>query len=399
MTAVFELMELPERVPNKVVYIIAPTHDQVTEIYYPLLNYELGLEQYALKSSRDLGRFVFPNNVELRLISYESIERMRGKGAYFVVWDEVSSCVKGMDPRKAWESIIKPCIVTRWSRQRALEVGARSPGRALLISTPDGYNFFQEACMYHEVDTDWSFYHYDYTKSPFLDREEIEKEKRKMDPIRFASEYGALFKESGNSVFYCFDRKINVRKDLQLFQPGEIVHACIDFNVGIQATAMFALRGGQMQFVDEFKGHPDTAALAKALKTKYEKHKILAFPDPSGKARKTSAPVGVTDFSILMGAGIEVLARNAAPPISDSVNAVNRMLLNAAGETHLFVHPDCTGTIESLERTKWVNNRPDTATIDKSEGIEHYSDGIRYATEFLFPVGAGRKTTAKGFGF
>ena len=82
VTAIFELLELPEDVPNKTVHIIAPTYDQVTDIYYPLLNYDLGMENYAIKSSRDLGRFVFPKNVELRLLSYEAVERMRGKGKY-----------------------------------------------------------------------------------------------------------------------------------------------------------------------------------------------------------------------------------------------------------------------------------------------------------------------------
>ena len=80
VTAVFELLELDVRVPNKIVYIIAPTYDQVTDIYYPLINYDLGMEDYAIRSSRDLGRFIFPNNVELRLLSYEAVERMRGKG-------------------------------------------------------------------------------------------------------------------------------------------------------------------------------------------------------------------------------------------------------------------------------------------------------------------------------
>ena len=79
-TAVFELMELAANVPNKDVYIIAPTYDQVTDIYFPLLAHDLGLEQYATKSSRDMGRFWFPGNVQLRLLSYESVDRMRGKG-------------------------------------------------------------------------------------------------------------------------------------------------------------------------------------------------------------------------------------------------------------------------------------------------------------------------------
>lgn len=79
-TAVYELLELGANVPNKNVYIIAPTYDQVTDIYFPLLAYDLGLEAAAIKSSRDQGRFWFENNVQLRLISYEAVDRMRGKG-------------------------------------------------------------------------------------------------------------------------------------------------------------------------------------------------------------------------------------------------------------------------------------------------------------------------------
>jgi hypothetical protein len=75
------------------------------------------------------------------------------------------------------------------------------------------------------------------------------------------------------------------------------------------------------------------------------------------------------------------------------------MLNTAAGDVNMFVHPRCRGVIESLERTKWVDGKPETATIDKSENIEHFSDGIRYGTEYLFPVQTGTKRVARGFGF
>lgn len=405
VTAIFELLELPEDVPNKTVHIIAPTYDQVTDIYYPLLNYDLGMENYAIKSSRDLGRFVFPKNVELRLLSYEAVERMRGKGSYFTVWDEVSSCKKGIDPREAWQGVIQPCIITRWSQKRANMYGSRSAGRALIISTPKGYNYFNELYNYAEGDDLWKSYQYDYTKSPFLDPDEIARIRRTLDPIEFASEYLANFTESGNNVFYCFDRKVHVQRDLPEFippkdgNPGEDVHVNIDFNVGLQCSSMFALRGGQMHILDEFKGHPDTETLAKAIATKYKGHKIYAYPDPSGRARKSSAPVGRTDFSILEAAGIRCLAHSKAPPIVDSVAAVNRKLMNADQVPSMFVHPRCTGVIQSLERTKWVDRNPDLAVIDKSEGVEHFSDGIRYGTEFLFPVHAGTKRSHRGFQF
>jgi hypothetical protein len=406
-TAVFELMDLPANVPNKRVAIIAPTYDQVTDIYYPLLVNDFGLDQYAIKSSQDQGRFIFDRNVELRLLSYEAVERMRGKGYYFVGWDEITSCKKGIDPKKAWESVIRPCIVTRWSEANAKRVGARAPGRALIASTPNGYDFFHEMFHFYENDPRWKSYHYDYTGSPFLDPNEIELLKATTDPRTFAAEYMAEFKDSGNSVFYMFDRKIHVNKDIPDFRPpsskdandGEDVHVGIDFNVGIQASSIFAIRGTQKHYLDEFMGHPDTETLAIALRARYKGHKIFAYPDPSGRSRKSSAPVGTTDFAILEANGIRCIARSKAPPLVDSVNAVNAQLMNTKEDVNIYFHPRCVKTIESMERTRWVDNNPNTATIEKKEGVEHFSDGIRYAIEYLNPVNYGKKAVHRGFNF
>jgi hypothetical protein len=397
--AASELMMLSKDVPNKNVFIIAPTFDQARDIYFPLLNYDLGLENWTVKpASQDLGRFVLPNRVELRLLSYEAIARMRGKGAYFVLWDEVSSCNKGMPAAQAWKKIIKPAITTRWSWKNAKKFGAKHPGRAILISTPDGYNFFYDACNFPEVDPTWKYYNYDYKMSPYLDPEEIERDRLTMDPIEFASEYEAKFAESGNRVFYCFDRKEHVRNDLEDFKKGEIINVGIDFNVGIMASSLFAIRGGQMQFLDCIKGLPDTEHLAISLRQRFPEHKIHAYPDPTGKSRKTSAAVGKTDFTILKEHGIEVFARSASPSIIDSVRATNRMLKTASGKISMFFHPRAASLIESMEKTKWADKNPDVALIDKTEGKEHFSDSVRYPTEFLHPVQSGSRVS-KGFRF
>ena len=65
----------------------------------------------------------------------------------------------------------------------------------------------------------------------------------------------------------------------------------------------------------------------------------------------------------------------------------------------MFVHPRALGVIESLERTRWVDGKPDNATIDKSEGVEHFSDGIRYYAEFRHPITSGTKVAQRGFSF
>jgi hypothetical protein len=324
-------------------------------------------------------------------------------GAYFVVNDEVSSWVKGVGFQEAWQGIIEPCIVTRWSPKRARLYLAKSPGRSLTISTPKGYNFLYDMYNYQETDKLWKSFHFDYHSSPFLDPDEIDRIAHTIDPLKFKREYLARFEDSGNNVFYCFDRKIHVRDDLPYFVKidgkAEDVHVNIDFNVGLQCSSAMALRGGQVHILDEFKGHPDTDTLAKVLVEKYKGHRIYAYPDPSGRSRKTSAVVGVTDFSILESYGIKCLAPKAAPSVADSVNIVNRKLKSAAGDIEMFIHPRCQGVIQSMERTVWVDNNPDLAVISKKEGIEHYSDGIRYGLAYNFPIQVGRKKVFTGFGF
>jgi len=397
--AVQELMDLDEEVPNKNVALIAPTYSQAVDIYYPLIAWQLGMEDFADKASKAAGQFWFPNNVQLKLWSYEASQRMRGTGQYFVVADEVTSWRgAGMNLKESWESIIQPCVATRWSPMNAKKFNANA-GRALIISTPSGYDYFYEMYNRQDSDSDWKSYTYTYQDSPFLDEEEIERIKLTLDPLKFAREYTASFEDSGNNVFYTFNRKEHMDNSLPYFDDGEDVHVAIDFNVGIMASVIFALRGNQIHIIDEMQGHPDTETLARALADKYKGHRIISYPDPAGKARKSSAAVGTTDFSILQGNGIVTRAHSKAPPIIDSVAAVNKKFKNANGDIDMLVHPKCVNTIKSIERTQWVESNPDSATIDKKEGVEHWTDALRYAVEYLYPIRAGTKTTTRGFGF
>lgn len=399
MIAVQELLELDADVPNKNVALIAPTYAQAIDIYYPLIAWQLGMEDFADKTSRSGGVFWFPNNVQLKLWSYEASQRMRGTGQYFVVADEVTSWHgAGMNLKESWESIIQPCVSTRWSRKNAAKFGA-NPGRALIISTPSGYDYFYDMYNRQDTDDDWRSYTYTYKDSPFLDENEIERVKRTVDPLKFAREYKASFEDSGNNVFYTFNRAKHIDPTLPYFEDKEDVHVAIDFNVGIMASVIFAIRGNQIHILDEMQGHPDTDTLAKALVEKFKDHRIISYPDPAGRARKTSAAVGVTDFRILEGYKIITRAHTKAPPIIDSVAAVNKKFMNANGDIDMLIHPKCINTIKSIERTQWVESNPNSATIDKKEGVEHWSDALRYAVEYLYPIRAGTAVVKRGFGF
>ena len=64
----------------------------------------------------------------------------------------------------------------------------------------------------------------------------------------------------------------------------------------------------------------------------YNGRHIAVYPDPSGKARKTSAG-RQTDFSILESYSFDVVASNKALPVVDRINEVNASgLQNSEGE-------------------------------------------------------------------
>jgi hypothetical protein len=391
LQAVQELVNMPADVPNKNVAIIAPTYQQVVDIYYPLLAWQLGLEDFAVKHSRSAGQFWLPNNVMLKLWSYEASERMRGTGQYLVILDEVCSWKgAGTNLKESWESVIEPCVTTRWSPMMQKKWNSPFPGRAIVISTPRGHDYFYEMFNRKENDNAWGSYHFNYRQSPYLDPDEIQRAKMTLDPLKFAREYEASFKDSGNNLFYMFNRNDHVDSALPDIQKGEDVHVAMDFNIGIMASAIGARRGNQTHWLHELSGHPDTDSVAKSLVSKYVKngHKVIVYPDPTGKSRKTSAS-GETDFSILRKAGLTVRVREASPAIIDSTNAVNAQLKNANGDVNMYFHPRMLNTVRSMERTSWLENNPDTAQINKTEGVEHWSDAIRYYTEYNYPIRSG----------
>ena len=399
--AVGELEALPRWVPNKNITILCGSSYQVKNVYWPLLSYVFNFEKLCKgRSSFNEGHFKFPNGTTVQCWSVEAVERLRGSGQYLIVADEMTTwTIPNSTVQDAWESVIEPTIVTRWSPKQARAVGAKSPGRALIPSTPMGFDYFYDLSNRQIVDDRWKTFHYTYRDSPLLDPEEIEKQKRVSDPVKFAREYEASFEDSGLNVFYCFKRKTHVRTDLEPFAADETVHCAIDFNIALNCTTFHAIRGNQLHALDEHRGSANTEELARVIRAKFPTQKIICYPDPSGAARKTSAPIGQTDFTILRNAGFTVLSRTGHPPVVDSVAAVNSKLLNAKGEVEFFVSSKCQGLINSFERTVWVESKAESAVIDKSQGVEHFTDGVRYLVEYLWPTSKQRPTLKTGFGF
>jgi hypothetical protein len=230
------LLKMPPEVLNKRVFIVGPTWTQTHSIYMPYLTNFLGLDYFANKYTQHTGKFWFgPNNdVTLELASAESIERLRGLGAFLVITDESSSWE--VDVKEAFEGVLNPMQTTRFP----------NAWKQLNISTPMGHDYFWELSLNEMKDPRWKTITAPYQQIPHLDKDEIEKAKATMDPIVFAREYECSFEGSSNKVFYMFDRKHNIRREIPDFdfsddKSKEQAHVGIDFNVS-KVIADFKLR-------------------------------------------------------------------------------------------------------------------------------------------------------------
>jgi hypothetical protein len=135
-----------------------------------------------------------------------------------------------------------------------------------------------------------------------------------------------------------FSRTHNVRADLKALAetlnkrtleksgwPELLVG--LDFNVAPMSACIGQKAGDELHIFDEIElFNSDTAELAQEIKRRYPGRRIVAYPDPTATARKTSAPVGQTAFAILKAAGFRVVAPQAPYAVADKVNNVNALL-------------------------------------------------------------------------
>lgn len=127
----------------------------------------------------------FPSGGWVQVRSADGPDSLRGEGLSFVVVDEAAFLSE-----RAWTEGLRPAL-------------ADQKGGALIISTPNGRNWFWQ--LYQQAQADlsgeyaaWHFTSYD---NPFLDPAEINSAKHSLPERVFRQEFMAEFMEDGAGVF------------------------------------------------------------------------------------------------------------------------------------------------------------------------------------------------------
>lgn len=158
----------------------------------------------------------------------------------------------------------------------------------------------------------------------------------------------------------------------------------MDFNVDPMSACIAYRASDQLHVFKEIEiRDAGTEEMCQAIKARYPGRRIVVCPDPSGQQRRTSAPVGKTDLSILRSHGFQVSAPSSAPPVVDRINEVNTLCGGEGQPVRLFVNPRCRSLMRGLERLTY---RPGTSVVLKTKGYDHMTDALGYMVHQEFPL-------------
>jgi len=354
-----ELMRVAATKPESNVWYVAPSYRSAKDICWDMLKQVVD-PSVIFKTNESELSIKLINGSTISLKGAENGQALRGRALDFIVLDEVAD----MKP-DIWFEVLRPSLSDR-------------QGGCLMIGTPKGRNHFYD--LWVQDQQDWESFQYTTLEGGNVPDEEIEAAKRDMDERTFQQEYQAAFVNYSGIIYYNFDRLKSV-KDVK--DAGDTLHIGMDFNLDPMSAVIAQRNGESLEIIDEIVIYgSNTDEIVDEIKIRYPNRRIVIYPDPACRQRKTSAG-GRTDLSILQNAGFAVKVRERHTSIRDRINAVNARLKTADDRHHLFVSSKCKQVVKSLERQTYKEG---TSQPDKDSGYDHMNDALGYLVDFIYPI-------------
>ena len=349
--------------PNKKVWYVAPSYRQAKAICWNVLKEKMIYHKWAKSINHSDLTITLKNNSQITLRGSDNENSLRGVGLNFLVMDEFADTSK-----ETWYEVLRPTL-------------SDTKGHALFCGSPRGFgNWSYELFKLGETNRDWQSFKYTTLEGGQVSDDEIEQAKQDLDMRTFQQEYEATFVNYSGMIYYNFDRDKNIVTNCN---NSDFLHIGLDFNVDPMSAVVCSIIGEKIFVMDEIQIYSsNTNEMSDEIKIRYPGKKIIVYPDPSARQRKTSAG-GLTDIAILKNAGFDVRSRSSAPLVRDRINAVNSKLKNVNGKNNLFILQSCKNVIKSLERQIYKEG---THIPDKDSGYDHMNDALGYLIEYNFPL-------------
>ena len=181
---------------------------------------------------------------------------------------------------------------------------------------------------------------------------------------------------TSGTVYRNYDRVKH--RSTETIREREILHIGQDFNVENMASVVCVQRENGYHAVEEIMGVLDTPDLIKVIKSRYEGHRIVIYPDASGDSRKT-VDASKSDISLLKSAGFRVKVQKSNPPVKDRILAVN----TGYAKGKLWINDANAPTVAAAQEQQAYAK---TGEPDKTTGHDHPNDALGYFVFDTMPV-------------
>lgn len=251
------------------------------------------------------------------------------------------------------------------------------------VSTPEGFKFLYKFFVKEDSDNK-KLIRANTRSNPFISDSYVQSLMDEYTPeLLQAYLDGEFVNLSSGNVYRNFDRELN-HSD-RVVKENDVLHIGMDFNITKMSAIVHVIDGDYKIAVDEFTDVYDTFEMINTIKDKYNKHKIVIYPDASGSNRKSN---GKSDIQLLKDERWTIRKPSKNPFVRDRVNAMNMAFCNNDQvRTYLVNTNNCPRYTESLEQQTYKNGEP-----DKQGGFDHTNDAGGY---FIHKQGKSKYTTAR----
>mgnify|MGYP003334548949 FL=1 len=162
------------------IWWVVPTYPIASEVWRDLCR---AAGEIAVKKSEVERRLELPNGGSVMVKSADNPDSLRGAGLDGVVIDEAAFC-----DADVWHKAIPPTIADRM-------------GWAMLLSTPNGFNWFHDVYNQGQDDADWAIFQRPTADNPLIRPSELERLKRGMPLAAYLQEHEAIFTAVSGAEF------------------------------------------------------------------------------------------------------------------------------------------------------------------------------------------------------
>jgi len=370
--ALMELVKHCLETPKAVAWWVGPTITMAREVgWEEFKDFKDVLEPAILSMHETLLTVRFKNGSLIAFKGADNERSLRGRGLTYLVIDEAAF----IEP-EIWTRALRPALSDK-------------KGKALLISTPNGRNWFYGASANAYASEQWHYEHWPTINNPLITEDELVEAAATVSEMDFRQEYLAEFITKEGMVYDNFT-------DDNIIEPGSPswhdydVYLGVDFGyanpTAICFMAVDKIKNEVTQFDEIYAERLDIEQLEHLILIKLQEHGLTPdavkeiYTDPAGNAEELSSGISPVDF--LRQSDFRWHVGNKGSQIAPGIAMVRSYLCAANGKRRYYITDNCRETIRSLSGYTYTKQSKKYETIKEEalkDGIhDHMCDAIRY---------------------